>query len=84
MPSVLGFRKFLKAKKFMDKREGRSLKSFLRNFSSHSAEKLCRGNLEGVSVLEVSKHFRLHRVMSLFFVELFLSHSAEKLRRGTL
>ena len=39
---MLGFRKFLIAKKFMDKKGG-SFKNFRRNFLSHSAETLRRG-----------------------------------------
>ena len=43
-PSVLRFRKFPVAKKFMDKRGGgESFKIFRRNFLSHSAENFRRG-----------------------------------------
>ena len=42
-PSVLCFRNFPVAKKFMDKRGGGSIKIFCRKFLSHSAENFRRG-----------------------------------------
>ncbi len=47
-PSVLCFGKFLEAKKFMDKREGEVSGFSIESFLSHSAEKICRGTLQGV------------------------------------
>ena len=40
---MMCFRKFLVAKKFMDKREGGVSRFFFENVLSHSAEKCCRG-----------------------------------------
>ena len=42
---MLSFRKFLVAKKFMDKREGEVLRFPVEKFLSHSAEKNRRGTL---------------------------------------
>ena len=42
---MLCFRKFLVAKKFMDKREGKYQDFLSRIFLSHSAEKIRRGTL---------------------------------------
>ena len=42
-PSVLCFRKFPVAKKFMDKRGGGVSRFSIENFSSHSAENFRRG-----------------------------------------
>ena len=44
-PSVLCFRKFLVAKKIMDKREGEVSRFSFENVLSHSAEKIRRGTL---------------------------------------
>ena len=44
-PSVLCFRKFAVAKKYMDKREGEVSRCSLEDFLSHSAEKIRRGTL---------------------------------------
>ena len=42
---MLCFRKFLVAKKFMDKREEEVSRFSVENFLSHSAEKIRRGTL---------------------------------------
>ena len=48
-PSVLCSRKFLVAKKFMDKREGEVSRFCFENYLSHSAEKNRRGTFQGVT-----------------------------------
>ncbi len=71
----------------MDKRGGGSIKIFVENFLSHSAEKFCRWTL----LCCVSESFRQRKSLwirgeggvSRFSVENLLSHSAEKVRRGT-
>ena len=69
---MLGFRKFLIAYKFRDKREGRSLKIFLRNFSSHSAEIFRWGTLYCDTDFWFRKILSLtglsHDFSSIFFV----------------
>ena len=81
---MLSFRKFLVAKKLMDKREGEVSRFSFENFLSHSAEKKFVGEPFRVSLIRVSKNLMLKRVMSRFFGEFFLSHSTETFRRGTL
>ena len=58
-PSVLCFRKFLVAKKFMDNREGEVSRFSFGNFLSHGAEKLCRGTL----LCCVSESFQLRIIL---------------------
>ena len=79
-PSVLCFRKFPVAKKFMDKRAGVSNFS-VENFLPHSAEIFHRGILYCCSNFWYRKSLDKKGGVSRFFVENFLSHSAENLRR---
>ena len=46
---MLCLRKFLLAKKFMDRREVEVSRFYFENFLSHSAEKYCRRTLQGVT-----------------------------------
>ena len=46
---MLRFRKVLAAKKFMDKREVEVSRFSFEKFLCHSAEKICRGTLKGVT-----------------------------------
>ena len=74
---MLCFRKFLVAKKTMDKREGEVSRFPSKNFLSHIAEKIRRGTFR-VSLIRVSKNFMLQRVISRFSVENFLCHSTDE------
>ena len=79
------FRKFLVAKKFMDKKGGVT-KFSVENFLSHSAEKFRRGTLLCCfrKFLVAKKFMDKKGGVTKFSIENFLSHSAEKFRRGTL
>ena len=77
--SVLCFRKFPVAKKFMDKKEGGG---GYRDFPSHIAEKFRRGILL-CCASEISGSEKVYGKgggVSRFSVEIFLSNSAEKFR----
>ena len=83
---MLCFKKFLAAKKFMDKKGGVSRYS-VEKFLSHSAEKSRRGILESFINFGYRRSLDERVVggrVSRFSVENFLSHSAEKTRRATL
>ena len=85
--SMLYFRKFPVAKKFMDKREEK-YQDFRRKFYFLTGPKrFCRGTL----LCCVSENFRQPKSLWIrgrgsikISFENFLSHSAEKRRRGTL
>ena len=57
---------------------------FVRNFLSHSTEKVRWGTLRCIRKFRVSKNFMHKKGISLNSVEKFLSHSADKIRRRTL
>ena len=84
-PSVLCFRKFPVAKKFMDKRGG-EFQDFLSKTFCLTVPKISVGGGESFSV---SLYSGIEKVwirgggVSRFSVEHFLAHSAEKFRRGT-
>ena len=80
---MLGFRKFLIAKKCMDKKRGGSINTFLQNFLSHSDKNFRRGTPLGVTDFGYPKILCL-RGLCHNFSKNFLSHSAEKCRRGFL
>ena len=80
---MLGFRKFLIAKKCVDKKRGGSINTFLRNFLSHSDKNFRRGTPLGVTDFGYPKILCL-RGLSYDFSTNFLSHSAETFRRETL
>ena len=82
-PSVLCFRNFPLAKKFMDKR-AMGVSRFSVEIFCLTVPKKFVGEPYSVSLIRVSKSFMLQRVMSRFSVEIFLSHSAEKIRSGSL
>ena len=87
-PSVLCFRKFAVAKKFMDKRGGEGGWREYHDFPSevllsHSAEKFRRGTIQCVTISGYRK-ILCFRGLSQFYVEVFLSHSTEKIESGTL
>ena len=80
---MLCFRKFLVAKKFMDKRE--------REVSRFPSKKFCLlvsrkfvGEPFSVSIISGIEKFYSSEGHVTIFCRNFLSHSAEKLRRGTL
>ena len=80
---MLCFRKFLVAKKFMDKRE--------REVSRFPSKKFCLtvprkfvGEPFSVSLILGIEKFYASEGYVTFFCRNFLSHSAEKYRRGTL
>ena len=56
----------------------------VRNFLSHSTEKLRWGILRCFRKFRVSQNFMHKKGLSLNSVEKFLSHSADKVRRRTL
>ena len=80
---MLCFRKILVAKKFMDKREREVSRFSVENFLSHSAEKVRRATLYGVTNFGYRK-FLCFRGLCYDFCRNFLSHSAEKRRKGIL
>ena len=80
---MLCFRKFLVAKKFMDKRE--------REVSRFPSKKFCLtvprkfvGEPFSVSLILGIEKFYASEGYVTIFCRNFLSHSAEKIRRGTL
>ena len=77
---MLCFRKFLVAKKFMDKRE-REVSKFLSKSFCLTVPKNFVGEPFRVSLIRVSENFMLQRVISRFSVENFLCHSTEKSQR---
>ena len=85
-PSVLCFRKFLVAKKFMDKRERGIIKTFLRIFFVSESRKLSSRNpsvFQKVSGTEECQGEERGWV-SRFSVKTVLSNSTESFRRRTL
>ena len=80
---MLCFRKFLVAKKYMDKKEGEVSRFSFEIFLSHSAEKLRRATLHGATNFGYRKML-CFRGLCQDFCRNFLSHSAEKFRRGIL
>ncbi len=82
---MLCFRKFLVAKKVMDKNGGVAGFS-VQTFMSHSDKKIRRGNI----LCCVLEHFRFRKFMDEiggvagFSVEFCMSQSAKKIRRGPL
>ena len=80
---MLCFRKFLVAKKFMDKRE--------REVSRFPSKKICLtvprkfvGEPFSVSLISGIEKFHASEGYVTIYCRNFLSHSAEKFRRGTL
>ena len=69
---MLCFRKFLAAKKFMDKKGGVS-KFSVENFLYQSAENFRRGNLQSFSNLEYRKNLRFRRLCHDFPSKTFVS-----------
>ena len=74
---MLCFRKFLEAKKIMDKREGEVSRFPSKNFCLRVTKKFV-GEPFRVSLIRVSKNSMLQRVISPFSVENFLCHSTEE------
>ena len=82
---MLCFRKFLVAKKFMDKREG-EVSRFLSKSFCLTVPKNAVGELFSLSLVSGIEEvwMRGWGGVSRFSVEIFFSHSAEKFRRATL
>ncbi len=81
-PSVLCFGKFLVAKKFMDKREGEVSGFSIESFLSHSAEKICRGTLQGVTDFGYRKVLCLGGLCHDFSSNFFVSQYRKTLQRN--
>ena len=70
---MLRFRKFPVTKKFMDKREEEvSIFSF-ESFSSHRAEKIRRGTLQGVTDSGIGKFYASEGYVTIFRRKFFVS-----------
>ena len=82
-PFCVVFQKFPAAKKFTDKREGEVSRFSGENFLSHSAEKVRKATLQGVTNFGYRKVL-CFRGLCHDFCRFSLSHSAEKFRSGTL
>ncbi len=80
------FRKFLVAKKFMDKKGGGRSRFSVENFLSHSVEISVGGESFGVSLTSVIEKKVDERGggVSRFSVEKFLSHTAKNIGIGIL
>ena len=80
---MLCFRKFLVAKKFMDKKGGEYQK-FLSKIFCLTVPKNFVGEPFSVSIISDIEKFYASEGYVTVFCRNFLSHSAKKVRRGTL